>query len=86
MQDDVLVATSIDEFQFVATSSEGFVPVPNSDAAFAAGYAEGQMLMSKSVNSDMYSASMKEKAQSTTPWIESMSLSSPLWPDRRSPT
>ena len=36
-------------------------------------YAEGKALMSKSVNSDMYSASMKEKAQSTTPWIESMS-------------
>ena len=72
VQDDVLVATSIDEFQFVATSSEGFVPVPNSDAAFAAGYAEGQMLMSKSVNSEAYSAMMKEKAQATTPWIESM--------------
>lgn len=70
---DVLVASSIDEFQFADASSAGLVPVPNSDAAFAEGYAEGKALMSKSVNSDMYSASMKEKAQSTTPWIESMS-------------
>ena len=53
--------------------SAGITPVPNSDAGFADGYAEGKALMSKSVNSDMYSASMKEKAQSTTPWIESMS-------------
>ena len=69
----MLVASSIDEFQFADASSAGLVPVPNSDAAFAEGYAEGKALMSKSVNSDMYSASMKEKAQSTTPWIESMS-------------
>ena len=73
VQGDVLVASSIDEFQFADASSAGLVPVPNSDAAFAEGYAEGKALMSKSVNSDMYSASMKEKAQSTTPWIESMS-------------
>lgn len=72
VQGDVLVAASIDEFQFTDAASDGLVPVPNSDAAFADGYAEGQALMSKSVNSDMYSAHMKEKAQATTPWIESM--------------
>ncbi len=33
----------------------------------------------------MYSASMKEKAQSTTPWIESMSAIESFVPDRRSP-
>lgn len=73
VQGDVLVAASIDEFQFMDAASDGLVPVPNSDAAFAEGYAEGVALMSKSVNSDMYSAMMKEKAQATTPWVESMS-------------
>ena len=72
VQGDVLVAASIDEFQFSAAATEGLVPVPNSDAAFAAGYAEGKVLMSKSVNSKVYSAMMKEKAQATTPWLTSM--------------
>lgn len=73
VQGDVLVAASIDEFQFMDAATDGLVPVPNSDAAFAEGYAEGVVLASKSVNSDSYSAHMKEKAQSTTPWLESMS-------------
>ena len=73
VQGDVLVATSIDEFQFIAVDTKGLVPVPNSDAAFNQGYAEGMVLMSKSVNSDVYSAMMKEKAQATKPWIGSMS-------------
>lgn len=72
VQGDVLVAASIDEFQFTGADTEGLEPVPNSDAAFAEGYAEGKALMSKSVNSDMYSAMMKEKAQATTPWIDSI--------------
>ena len=55
VQGDVLVASSIDEFQFADASSAGLVPVPNSDAAFAEGYAEGKALMSKSVNSDIES-------------------------------
>lgn len=73
VQGDVLVAVSIDEFQFMDAASEGLVPVPNSDAAFAEGYAEGVALASKSVNSDAYSAMMKEKAQATASWIESIS-------------
>lgn len=72
VQGDVLVAASIDEFQFSDAATDGLVPVPNSDAGFADGYAEGVVLMSKSVNSDVYSAMMKEKAQATTPWLESM--------------
>ncbi|WP_080800284.1 twin-arginine translocation signal domain-containing protein [Arabiibacter massiliensis] len=72
VQGDVLVASSIDEFQFTGADTADLVPVPNSDAAFAEGYAEGKALMSKSVNSDMYSAMMKEKAQATTPWIDSI--------------
>ena len=73
VQGDVLVAASIDEFQFMDASTAGLVPVPNSDAAFADGYAEGVELASKSVNSAVYSDMMKEKAQATTPWLTSMS-------------
>lgn len=73
VQGDVLVASSIDEFQFMDAATADLVPVPNSDAAFASGYAADKALVSKSVNSDIYSASMKEKAQSTTPWIDSIS-------------
>ena len=72
-QDGTILAASVDDYQFMPADSAGITPVPNSDAGFADGYAEGKVLMSKTVNSDMYSASMKEKAQSTTPWIESMS-------------
>lgn len=72
VQGDTLVASSIDEFQFIDGTTAGLVPVPNSDAGFADGYAEGVVLMSKAVNSDIYSAMMKEKAQSTTPWIDSI--------------
>ena len=72
-QDGTILAASVDDYQFMPADSAGITPVPNSDAGFADGYAEGKELMSKSVNTDKYSASMKEKAQSTTPWIESMS-------------
>lgn len=73
VQGDTLVATSIDEFQFMASTTSGLVPVPNSDKGFGKGYASGQALISKSVNSDLYSENMKEKAKSTTPWIKSIS-------------
>lgn len=72
VQGDVLVAASIDEFQFMGADSEGIIPVPNSDAGLGEGCAEGMVLMSKSVSSDMYSNMMKEKAQATVPWVESM--------------
>ena len=72
-EDGTILAASVDDYQFMAADSAGITPVPNSDAGFAAGYAEGVVLMSKSVNSDVYSAMMKEKAQATTPWLGSMS-------------
>lgn len=72
VQGDTLVATNIDEFQFMSSTTANLIPVPNSDKAFAQGYAEGVMLASKSVNSASYSATMKEKAQATTPWLQSM--------------
>ena len=64
--------SAVDDYQFMPADSAGITPVPNSDAGFADGYAEGKVLMSKTVNNDAYSASMKEKAQSTTPWLTSM--------------
>lgn len=70
--DGSILAVSVDDYQFMPAGSTGITPVPNSDAGLAAGYATGQVLMSKTVNTDAYSAMMKEKAQATTPWIESM--------------
>lgn len=72
VESDVIVATSIDEFQFFDTTVEGIKGVPNSDADFAQGYAEGKILASKSVNSDVYSQMLKSKANATTNWIDSM--------------
>ena len=60
-----IVLSWLDEFQFAdGTQVEG---VPNSDATegFAAGYAEGQVLLSKRMEAEYYSANMAEKAGST---------------------
>ena len=59
MQGDMIVAAKIDEFQVM--KGEGVVGVPNSDADFGAsivGAEEGNVLASKKVNSDYYSANM----------------------------
>lgn len=61
---DTIVLSYIDEFQFAGTDA-GVIGVPNSDADFAAGYADGKVLMSKRVNADYYSKMMAEKAGST---------------------
>ena len=61
---DTIVLSYIDEFQFAGTDA-GVIGVPNSDTDFAAGYAEGKVLMSKRVNADYYSKMMAEKAGST---------------------
>ena len=67
VQGDVVVAAFIDEYQFAA--ADQVMGVPNSDATegFAAGYAEGQVLLSKRMEADYYSANMAEKAGSTVP-------------------
>lgn len=64
VQDDVIVAAYIDEFQFLDKSEE-VIGVPNSDADFAAGYAEGKVLASKRENAEYYSKLMTEMAGST---------------------
>ncbi len=72
--DGAIIATSIDEFQFMSVDVEGLEPVPNSDAeaSFGSNYAEGVALASKSVNNESYSASLAEKAGATTEWLVSI--------------
>ena len=65
LQDDVIVAAKIDEFQFMGDREDlKAVGVPNSDAAFGEAYPEGQVLGSKRANSDLYSLNM-QRAGST---------------------
>lgn len=64
IQDDVIIAAYLDEFQFI-DSSNGVVGVPNSDSDFAEGYADSLVLCSKRENSEYYSALMTEYAKST---------------------
>lgn len=64
IQEDVIVAAYIDEFQFLP-SEEGVVGVPNSDAEFADSYADGVVLGSKRENAGYYSDMMAEKGGST---------------------
>lgn len=70
--DGTILAASVDDYQYMAADTAGLVPVPNSDAGFAEGYAEGMVLASKSFSNDSYSAHMKEAAGSTQPWRTSM--------------
>lgn len=63
-QGDTILLSYIDEFQFVA-SDAGLECVPNSDADFAAGYAEGKALASKRAVADYYSKNMAEKGGAT---------------------
>lgn len=63
LQDDVIIAAYIDEFQFMA--ADGNVGVPGSDAALGQNFVEGQVLASKRVNNEPYSAMMTAYAGST---------------------
>ena len=64
VQDDVIVAAYIDEFQFLP-EGESIIGVPNSDSDFAEAYADGVVLASKRENAEYYSALMAENAGST---------------------
>ena len=65
LQDDVILAAKIDEFQFIGDREDlAAVGVPNSDASFGENYPEGKVLGSKRVNSDLYSLNM-QRAGST---------------------
>lgn len=69
---DKVVATSIDEFQFMSDDTDDLVAVPNSDAGFGEGSASDVSLASKALNNASYSAHMAEAAGSTTPWLDSI--------------
>lgn len=64
VQDDVIVAAYLDDFQFMDASA-GVTGVPNSDADFGTGFAEGKLLCSKRENADYYSELMTKNAGST---------------------
>ncbi len=64
VQDDVIVAAYLDEFQFFGTDT-GVTPVPNSDESFGENVVEGYVLGSKRVNADYYSSLMTDHAGST---------------------
>ena len=64
VQDDVVIAAKIDEFQFIGDGVVPAVGVPNSDASFGENYPEGRVLGSKRVNNALYSLNM-QKAGST---------------------
>lgn len=64
VKDETIVAAYLDEFQFF-DAGDGVVGVPNSDADFGAGYAEGKVLISKRENNRIYSDQMAQFAKST---------------------
>ena len=64
VQDDVIVAAYIDEFQFF-DAGDDVTGVPNSDADFGADYAEGKVLGSKRENDAYYSEMMASHAGAT---------------------
>ena len=60
LQDDVIVAAKIDEFQFIGDREDiAAVGVPNSDQSFGENYPEGKVLGSKRANSVLYSLNMQ---------------------------
>ena len=63
VQDGVIVAAHIDEYQYLA--AEGNVGVPNSDTGLASYVTEGYVLGSKRVNNETYSNNMAAKAGAT---------------------
>lgn len=63
MDGDKILASNIDEFQFVA--KKDFKGVPNSNSDFGKSYPKGQVLASKTVNDKAYSANMKKEAKAT---------------------
>ena len=67
MSGDKVIATYIDEFQYMAADTAGIVPVPNGDdlEGFGGNNKEGYVLISKKVNNDIYSANMADHAGAT---------------------
>lgn len=65
LQDDVIIAVYLDEYQFMDPTAEGVVGVPNSDATFGTNVVEGKVLGSKRESTVYYSANMADHAGAT---------------------
>ena len=66
LQDDVIVAAKIDEFQFMKDREDlPAIGVPNSLDKLGESFPEGQVLGSKRVNNDLYSLSMQRGGSTT---------------------
>lgn len=63
LEDDTITHAFIDEFQFMGEGD--WIGVPNSDGAFAEGYANDSVLVSKVENDETYSALMEVNAGAT---------------------
>ncbi|QEN08996.1 hypothetical protein EXM22_13725 [Oceanispirochaeta crateris] len=71
MSGDTIISANLDEFQFQGASDD-LIGVPNSfiegeENYFGKGFAEGQVLVSKKIDSAVYSKNMSEKAGATVP-------------------
>lgn len=64
VQGDVVVAAYLDDFQFI-DADMGLEGVPNSDADFGEGYAEGKVLVTKRTVAPVYSQAMAERGGAT---------------------
>ncbi|MHC5373760.1 peptidoglycan-binding protein [Enterococcus sp. LJL120] len=70
MDGDVVANTFVDEFQYSDPASYG--GVPNSDATFGEGVADGQVLASKFANNEAYSEMMASSGGATQTWMENV--------------
>ena len=68
---ETIVGAYVDELQFLSAEAD-VTPVPNSDATFGEGYADGYVLCSKRVNSDYYSGLMSANGGATIDYDENM--------------
>lgn len=64
---DKIIATNIDEFQFLDAAD---VKLPNTDKEFGKGFADGKILASKRLNNELYSKTMAEKGGATKTLLE----------------
>lgn len=70
MNGETIVDARLDEFQYLTPGD--FTGVPNSDGGFGESYPADTVLASKQQNDAPYSAMMKDKADATQTWQQSM--------------
>lgn len=71
-EDGTILGVNLDDYQFMASSTEGLTGVPNSDDKFGEGIIADTVLISKAQNNAVYSANMEQKASSTQEWLTSI--------------